>query len=259
MGNVIIKNAQSHLAVVDINQSSDFPDAQVTVFPYINCDKNRDNRGEATPLTLKPNECKTIGGMLGSQKPPSSAVVKAKIPKGVRCTLKMYKEHDCRPDTSDPSGPPSICVTNSEDPVFGDPEADRSGGLLSAIWECKDLPVLTEFPPADITVYVEPKCNLAGEGNKPVEREYPAVQPNVCLQPDKGLINNANSARATMVLDSGIPIPDGYKCELVLFQGTDCRKTSEPSYARGPSGQCLTPAGQHMYPIKGIMWQCGFA
>jgi hypothetical protein len=246
---------------IDARQSSDFPNAQVNIWPFIKCEESSENNGQDEMITLTANECREVSGELGPQKPPSSAVANAQVPKGITCTLKLYKQYDCEPKPADASGPPGTCVTNSENPVFTDPEADPTGGILSALWECKKLPVLTEFPPADITVFTKPKCALAGVGAGLLERTYRSVQPNECLQPDTSLIDGiiGNSVRAQIVLDIDIPIPDGYKCELVLFQGTDCRKTSEYSYSRGPANQCITPPGQKIYRFKGIMWQCGFA
>jgi hypothetical protein len=247
-------NDDSHRFNVDIRQSSGYSDASVTLYREIDCDANCNNIDRHT-FNVKANECAQY---INRDDPSftngfSNAIAKSTIPKGVTFKLKL---DDLLQSCSDAgfvaSGLPGACASNTKDDEF-------NYGLGYVLWKCEELPVLTKFLPADITGYIAPECVLAGAGSGLVERKYPTIEPNVCIQPDKMLINRLNSARAIVVPDTGIPKPDGYKCELVLFEGSDCRKTSEYSYGRRPSGQCLTPAGQMIYPLKGMMWQCGFA
>jgi hypothetical protein len=112
------------------------------------------------------------------------------------------------------------------------------------------------WPPADVTFYTLPECDSGFLGL--LQQTYSDIEANKCYQPDKSLIDFLKSAKAELVADTQIPIPEGYNCRLVLYETGDCRKGG--MYAlpnnRGEAGVCLTPLGTRIYPIKGFFWEC---
>jgi hypothetical protein len=146
-------------------------------------------------------------------------------------------------------------------------------------FDCEVIPLPTEWPPADITIYSSKNCGkgpglrghaleLRGLGLAPTQHKYPAVEANKCIKADVTL-GDANflgepgrkiqSSDVEVVADSEIPIPPGFKCQLVLFQRADCRTTSVPSNGRGDPGVCVKPLALRDYPIEAFMWQSGYA
>jgi hypothetical protein len=199
-----------------------------------------------------------------------SAFAKVTVHKGVKCLLSLYKQSTtCESHKRMYTGSPNSCTTFNGGPK-----------LTCGSFDCEVIPLPTEWPPADITIYSSDNCGqdpeLRGQGLElreldrglPTQHKYPAVEANKCIKADVTL-GDANflgepdrkirSSDAEVVADTEIPIPPGFKCQLVLFQRADCRTTSVPSNGHGDPGVCVKPLALRDYPIEALMWRCGYA
>jgi hypothetical protein len=179
----------------------------------------------------------------------SSAFANVEVPKGVNCSVSLYWPSDtCLLKDRLYTGPPNKCT------------ASIGREVSSGSFDCNEIPLPSEWPRADVTIYSSKNC---GQGLALSKHTYNDIEANICTKADvsflflKDLI--IQSGRAELVADTQIPIPPGTECKLFFSQTTDCRSTSGYTNGRGDPGVCVNPLGALGSPIKAFMWKCGYA
>jgi hypothetical protein len=179
----------------------------------------------------------------------SSAFADVTVPKGVNCSVSLCFPSDVyAPKDRAYTGPPNTCA----------PSVGKQ--LSSGSFNCNEIPLPSEWPQADVTIYTS---NICGQGLGLSQHKYPNIEANICTKADVSYLVlgdlRIQSGKAELMADTQIPIPPGTECKLVLFQKADYRPTSVPSNVRGGSGVGVKPLATLYYPIEAFIWQRGYA
>ncbi|KAF2824597.1 hypothetical protein CC86DRAFT_407767 [Ophiobolus disseminans] len=219
-----------------LRQAPTLPKADITFTSGPNCGSAINGFPPYTIPSVPANSCvhRTPFGFFTS----AFTLTTSPIPDGISCTSALHIHAALACSTIEgnvgASGPADTCLSG------------QSYRAAHVSYTCAKAPPPLGYPRANVTLFDRAYCPDGGAGL--VTYTDSDVNANECVNLDTGKIAVLGSARA-----DAVPVPDGYKCELVLYATSGC---SVQVGKGGEVGVCA-PFDARVGLVKGYKWVCG--